>query len=41
MLAYGTVILCSSILTLGAGNVHTPNLVLVFATLYVLLSCII
>ncbi|KAN0080429.1 GPR1/FUN34/yaaH family domain containing protein [Tylopilus felleus] len=34
MLAYGTVILCSSILTLGAGNVHTPNLVLVFATFY-------
>ncbi|KIJ64165.1 hypothetical protein HYDPIDRAFT_112096 [Hydnomerulius pinastri MD-312] len=34
MLAYGTVFLCSSILTLGAGNVHTPNLVLVFATFY-------
>ncbi|KAH7882589.1 GPR1/FUN34/yaaH family-domain-containing protein [Phlebopus sp. FC_14] len=34
MLAYGTVILCSSVLTLNAGNVHTPNLVLVFATFY-------
>ncbi|EGN92059.1 hypothetical protein SERLA73DRAFT_79899 [Serpula lacrymans var. lacrymans S7.3] len=34
MLAYGTVFLCSSILTLHAGNVTTPNLVLVFATFY-------
>ncbi|KAG8215541.1 putative transmembrane protein [Butyriboletus roseoflavus] len=33
-LAYGTVILCSSVLTLHAGNVYTPNLVLVFATFY-------
>ncbi|KAH9948775.1 GPR1/FUN34/yaaH family-domain-containing protein [Amylocystis lapponica] len=34
MLAYGTVFLCSSLITLGAGNVHTANLVLVFATFY-------
>ncbi|KAF9236543.1 GPR1/FUN34/yaaH family-domain-containing protein [Melanogaster broomeanus] len=34
MLAYGTVILCSSLLTLHAGGVYTPSLVLVFATFY-------
>ncbi|EED79059.1 predicted protein [Postia placenta Mad-698-R] len=34
MLAYGTVFLCSSLLTLGAGGVTTPNLVLLFATFY-------
>jgi len=34
MLAYGTVFLCSSLLTLGAGGVTTPNLVLVFAIFY-------
>ncbi|KIJ08073.1 hypothetical protein PAXINDRAFT_89399, partial [Paxillus involutus ATCC 200175] len=34
MLAYGTVILCSSVLTLHAGGVYTPSLVLVFATFY-------
>lgn len=33
MLAYGTVFLCSSLITLGAGGVHTENLVLLFATL--------
>lgn len=38
MLSYGTVILCSSLLTLHAGNVYTPNLVLVFATLYALIK---
>ncbi|CCM02320.1 uncharacterized protein FIBRA_04412 [Fibroporia radiculosa] len=34
MLAYGTVFLCSSLLTLGAGGVTTPNLVLVFAVFF-------
>jgi len=34
MLAYGTVFLCSSLLTLGAGGVTTPNLVLIFAMFY-------
>ncbi|PCH40790.1 hypothetical protein WOLCODRAFT_99308 [Wolfiporia cocos MD-104 SS10] len=34
MLAYGTVFLCSSLLTLGAGGVTTANLVLVFAMFY-------
>ncbi|KAH0834303.1 putative ammonia transport outward protein [Lanmaoa asiatica] len=34
MLAYGTVILCSSILTLTAKDVGASNLVLVFATFY-------
>ncbi|KAH9833774.1 GPR1/FUN34/yaaH family-domain-containing protein [Rhodofomes roseus] len=34
MLAYGTVFLCSSLLTLGAGGVTTPNLVLLFAMFY-------
>ncbi|CCM02321.1 uncharacterized protein FIBRA_04413 [Fibroporia radiculosa] len=34
MLAYGTVFLCSSLLTLGVGGVTTPNLVLVFAMFY-------
>ncbi|KAI6022965.1 GPR1/FUN34/yaaH family-domain-containing protein [Pisolithus microcarpus] len=34
MLAYATVILCSSLLTLHAGNVYTPNVVLLFATFY-------
>ncbi|TFK47970.1 hypothetical protein OE88DRAFT_1738097 [Heliocybe sulcata] len=34
MLAYGTVFLCSSLITLGTGNVHTPNMVLVFAMFY-------
>ncbi|KAI0941253.1 hypothetical protein AcV7_002871 [Taiwanofungus camphoratus] len=34
MLAYGTVFLCSSLITLGAGGVHTENLVLLFATFY-------
>ncbi|KAG9310770.1 hypothetical protein JVU11DRAFT_8619 [Chiua virens] len=34
MLAYGTVILCSSILTLSSKSVGPPNLVLVFATFY-------
>lgn len=34
MLAYGTVFLCSSILTLDAKQVGSSNLVLVFATFY-------
>ncbi|KZT70348.1 hypothetical protein DAEQUDRAFT_667853 [Daedalea quercina L-15889] len=34
MLAYGTVFLCSSLLTLGAGGVTTANLVLLFAVFY-------
>ncbi|KIJ11521.1 hypothetical protein PAXINDRAFT_84340 [Paxillus involutus ATCC 200175] len=34
MLAYGAGILCSSLLTLHAGGVYTPNLVVVFATFY-------
>lgn len=34
MLSYATVILCSSLLTLHAGSVYTPNLVLLFATFY-------
>ncbi|KIK79586.1 hypothetical protein PAXRUDRAFT_160948 [Paxillus rubicundulus Ve08.2h10] len=34
MLSFGAVILCSSLLTLHAGGVYTPNLVLVFATFY-------
>lgn len=34
MLAYGTVFLCSSLLTLGTAGVTTPNLVLVFAMFY-------
>jgi hypothetical protein len=36
MLSFGAVILCSSLLTLHAGGVYTPNLILVFATLWVL-----
>ncbi|KIK92035.1 hypothetical protein PAXRUDRAFT_795172 [Paxillus rubicundulus Ve08.2h10] len=34
MLAFGAVFLCESLLTLHVGNVHTPNLVLVFAVFY-------
>ncbi|KDQ53052.1 hypothetical protein JAAARDRAFT_210274 [Jaapia argillacea MUCL 33604] len=34
MLAYGTVFLCSSLVTLGAGGVTTPNIILVFAIFY-------
>ncbi|KZT06534.1 uncharacterized protein LAESUDRAFT_736926 [Laetiporus sulphureus 93-53] len=34
MLAYGTVFLCSSLLTLEAGGVTSANLVLLFATFY-------
>ncbi|KAG1897184.1 GPR1/FUN34/yaaH family-domain-containing protein [Suillus fuscotomentosus] len=34
MMAYGTVFLCSSILTLASKSVGQPNLVLVFATFY-------
>jgi len=34
MLAYGTVFLCSSLLTLGTAGVKTPNLILVFAVFY-------
>lgn len=34
MLAYGTVFLCSSVLTLASKSVGQPNLVLVFATFY-------
>ncbi|TFK48695.1 hypothetical protein OE88DRAFT_1634211 [Heliocybe sulcata] len=34
MLAYGTVFLCSSLLTLGTAGVKTANLVLVFAMFY-------
>ncbi|KIJ11517.1 hypothetical protein PAXINDRAFT_171760 [Paxillus involutus ATCC 200175] len=34
MLSFGAVILCSSLLTLHAGGVYTPNLILVFATFY-------
>lgn len=34
MLAFATIFLCSSLLTLHAGNVTTPNIVLVFATFY-------
>ncbi|KAI6147751.1 hypothetical protein BKA82DRAFT_25178 [Pisolithus tinctorius] len=33
MLSYASVILCSSLLTLCAGNVYTPNLLLLFTTL--------
>ncbi|KAG0700338.1 GPR1/FUN34/yaaH family-domain-containing protein [Suillus ampliporus] len=34
MLAYGTVFLCSSILTLASKSVGSPSLVMVFATFY-------
>ncbi|KAG2139848.1 GPR1/FUN34/yaaH family-domain-containing protein [Suillus bovinus] len=34
MLAYGTVLLCSSILTLASKDVGQPNLVMVFATFF-------
>lgn len=34
MVSYATVILCSSLLTLHAGSVYTPNLLLLFCILY-------